>query len=166
MEFPRMRSFCVTLRTAGPALLCFAALGCGGDKLNRVSGKVNFNGQPVPSGMIYFMPDSSKGHTGPTGFANIKNGEYDTSSDGGRGVPSGPVIVSIEGFDTNAPPDKPKTKEEKEAASEESTIKVLFPRWETNWDVPASSSTKDFDVPAEASKGPKKAGPPAGQVNP
>ena len=160
-----MRSFRALFVLSGPALLALLASGCGGDKLNRVSGKVSFNGQPVPSGMIYFMPDSSKGHTGPTGFANIKNGEYDTSSDGGRGVPSGPVIVSIEGFDPSAPPDKPKTKEEKEAASEESTIKVLFPRWETSWDVPASSSTKDFEVPADASKGPKKSGPP-GQIIP
>jgi hypothetical protein len=159
-----MRSFHAAL--VCPALIAFFAAGCGGEKVHRVSGKITFNGNPVPSGMIYFMPDGSKGHTGPTGYANIKNGEYDTSSEGGRGVPSGPVIVAIEGFDPSSPPDKPKTKMEKELASAESTIKTLFPRWETNWDMPAATATKDFEVPAEASKGPIGPQPPAGQIIP
>jgi hypothetical protein len=40
--------------------------------------------------------------------------------------------------------------------SEEATVKVLFPRYETTVDIPTSSFTKDFEVPADAAKGPAK----------
>jgi hypothetical protein len=133
---------------AGPlaALLCAAALGCGGGNSHRVSGKVTFKGQPIPAGMIYFMPDESKGNTGPTGYADIKDGEYDTSAEGGQGIVGGPVIIAIEGIDPAAKPDKADP-------SGEVTAKALFPRYETTADLPRSDSTKDIDVPAEAVKG-------------
>ena len=134
-----------------PALACLLLFGCGGEKIYRVSGKITFKGQPVPAGKIYFMPDGSKGNTGPTGYADIKNGEYDTSSTGGRGAPSGAVIIAVEGTDPSSPPDKPKKGEE---VSAESTVKLLFARYETTADLPSSSSTKDIEVPAEAAKGP------------
>ncbi|HVL12026.1 MAG TPA: hypothetical protein VM529_05645 [Gemmata sp.] len=134
-----------------PALACLLLLGCGGEKIYRVSGKVTFKNQPVPAGKIYFMPDGSKGNTGPTGYADIKDGEYDTDAAGGRGAPSGPVIIAVEGTDPSAPPDKPKKGEE---VSEESTVKLLFARYELKADLPAEASTKDIEVPAEAAKGP------------
>jgi hypothetical protein len=132
-----------------PVLCGGLALGCGGDGTNRVSGKVTFKGQPVPAGKIYFMPDGSKGNTGPTGYADIKDGVYDTSSPGGRGAPAGAVIIAIEGIDPSGPPAKADP-------SGEVTTRVLFPRYETAADLPASSSTKDIDVPAEAARGPKQ----------
>jgi hypothetical protein len=140
------------LRTAAlaralPALACFLALGCGGEKLYRVSGKVKFKGNPVPAGKIYFIPDGSKGNSGPSGYADIKDGEYDTSSTGGRDVPAGPVTIAVEGIDPNAAPDKPDP-------SGEVTTKLLFARYELDYDVPAESSTKDIEVPAEAGKVP------------
>jgi hypothetical protein len=151
------------LRFVVPALLCGLLFGCGGSKTVRVSGKVTFQGKPVPSGKIYFIPDGSKGATGPTGYADIKNGEYDTSSSGGSGATPGPVIVAIEGLDPSAPPDKPKKGEE---VSEEATVKVLFPRYEITFDVPAESTTKDIEVPADAAKGPKGPAGKPGEIIP
>jgi hypothetical protein len=127
-------------------LACGLAAGCGSGT-NRVSGKVTFKGQPVPAGKIYFIPDGAKGNSGATGYANIVNGEYDTSAAGGMGAIKGPMIVAIEGFDPAA-----KGKTEKGDTSGEETVKALFPRYETSYDVPGSTSTKDFDVPAEAAK--------------
>lgn len=147
-----------------PAVLCCGVFGCGSsDGTVRVSGKVTFKGTPVPAGKIYFMPDGSKGNAGPTGFADIKNGEYDTSATGGRNPTSGPVIIAIEGLDPSAPPDKPK---KGETVSEEATAKLLFARYETTADLPKSASTKDIDVPAEASKGPVAPKQPAGAIIP
>jgi hypothetical protein len=135
-----------------PVLAGCLALGCGGDGTYRVSGKITFNGQPVPAGKIYFMPDGAKGNSGPTGFADIRDGSYDTAAAGGRGAPSGPVIIAVEGIDPSGPPPKADP-------SGEVTAKVLFPRYELTADLPKSASTKDIDVPASAAKGPTK---PAG----
>jgi hypothetical protein len=133
------------------ALICCLSLGCGGTG-HRVSGKVTFQGQPVPAGKIYFTPDSSKGNSGPAGYAEIRNGEYDTSSSGGRGVTGGPVIVSIEGFDPSAKPEKA----DKEDKAGDVTAKQLFPKYEVAVELPKGSATKDFDVPASAANPPKK----------
>ena len=146
-----------------PALLCLLPLGCGGDGTHRVSGKVTFQGKPVPAGKIYFIPDGSKGNKGPTGYADIKDGQYDTSAKGGAGAVAGPVIIAIEGLDPNAPPDKPKKGEE---SSEEATVKVLFPRYELSFEMPKESTTKDIEVPGEAAKGPVDAGKKPGEVIP
>ena len=130
-----------------PLLLACLVLGCDGSTTYRVTGKISFMGQPVPAGKIYFIPDGSKGNTGPTGFADIKNGSYDTSAEGGRNAPPGPVIIAVEGIDPSGPPPKADP-------SGEVTAKVLFPRYELPFELPKSSSTKDIEVPAEASKGP------------
>lgn len=143
----------MSCRSSGPllsrivtVLLCSLALGCGGDKTFRVSGTVQFKGQPVPAGKIYFLPDGSKGNTGATGYANIKDGKYDTSETGGKGAIGGPMIIAIEGIDPSGPPAK--------AESSEVTAKVLFPRYETAAELPKAASTKDIEVPADAAKGP------------
>jgi hypothetical protein len=135
-----------------PVLLSCFALGCGGDGTYRVSGQITFQGKPVPAGKIYFMPDGSKGNTGPTGYANIKDGYYDTSASGGKGAAPGPMVIAIEGIDPSGPPPKADP-------SGEVTAKVLFPRYETTAELPKSGSTKDIDVPADAAKGPT---PPKG----
>jgi hypothetical protein len=139
-----------------PALLVLAALGCGGSGY-RVTGKVTFKGQPVPGGKIYFIPDGTKGNAGPTGYAVIKDGSYDTGAAGGAGVAGGAMVVMIEGLDPSAPPDKA------DKAGDVSA-RALFPTYETTADLPKSNTTKDFDVPAEATKGPSKQGGGAGGV--
>jgi hypothetical protein len=134
-----------------PILLSCLALGCGGDGTYRVSGKITFKGQPVPAGKIYFLPDGLKNNSGPTGYADIRDGSYDTSARGGKGATSGPVIVAVEGIDPSGPG--------KADPSGEVTTKVLFPRYEVEAELPKSASTKDIEVPASAAKGPT---PPKG----
>jgi hypothetical protein len=129
-----------------PALLFCLPLGCGGGGTTHVSGKITFMGNPVPAGKIYFVPDASKGNSGPTGYADIKDGKYDTSKTGGKAPVSGPVIIAIEGIDPSGPPDK--------AESPDVTAKLLFARYEMPFDVPKSSTTKDIDVPESAAKAP------------
>ena len=135
-------------------VLCSLALGCGEDKGYRVSGKVSFMGKPVPAGKIYFMPDGSKANSGATGFADIKDGLYDTALPGGHGSPGGAVIIAIVGNDPTGTLDK--------NASPDVTTKLLFARYETPAELPKAVSTKDIDVPADAAKGPKQ--PKTGNV--
>ena len=144
------------------ALACCLS-GCGGgDGTHNVSGKVTFNGQPIPAGQIYFIPDGSKGNKGPTGYARIEKGTYDTSAAGGKPAVSGPVIVAIEGLDPSAPGQK-----QKKDTSGEQTVKALFPQYQTTAELPDEDSTKDFDVPAEAAKRPATGEEvPGGFINP
>ena len=84
-------------RTA--ALACALALvaGCGGeDRLYDVSGTANYDGQPIPAGIIYFDPDDAAG--GTQGFANIKDGKFTTAVDG-KGVRGGKYTVRVSGYD-------------------------------------------------------------------
>src|SRR5687767_1105392 len=107
MEFLPMPhgSRIATLLTRSMLVLCGGLLiGCGGDDLGRVSGKVTFKGAPVPAGQVYILPDGSKGNSGPTGFAPITNGTYDTAASGGKGAVKGHVIIAVEGMDPNPPP--------------------------------------------------------------
>jgi hypothetical protein len=63
------------------------------------------------------------------GFADIKDGTYDTGAKGSQGVGGGPMGVRIEGLDANG--------------------KVLF-QYATSVDLPAEPTTKDFEVPDSA----------------
>lgn len=151
LRFPRA----TVLAGAAAALACCLALGCGGDKTSRVSGKVTFKGQPVPAGKVFFIPDAAKGNKGTTGYADIKDGAYDTGAAGGQGSVAGPVSIVVEGIDPAGP--------DKGEKSEDVTTKALFPKYEIKFEMPAGGTTKDIDVPtpAEAPKGgpPKKGGP-------
>lgn len=126
-----------------PALICSSLFlltvfvaGCGErpPTLYHVSGSVTFNGKPVPAGSVLFEPDTTKGNTGPAGFAKIKDGKYDTR-DGGRGTIGGPHIVRITGLDGIPAEELP-----------EGT--PLFPEYTKAIDLPKQNSTQDFDVPA------------------
>ena len=117
--------------------LTAAVVGCGGDGVARydVHGTVIYNGQPLPAGTIVFEPDSSKGNKGPQGFAEIRNGEYDTSRSG-KGVVQGPQIARVTGYDGHA-------------ATEESPMGTpLFPEYTTSFDVQEGSSELNVDIPA------------------
>jgi hypothetical protein len=139
------------LRLLAPLAVSALLLGCGGGSTHRVSGKVTFKGAPIKAGMIYFTPDGSKDNKGPTGFAVIVDGKYDTAAEGGSGAVKGPMIVAIEGTDPDT-----QGKANKGDPTGEILVTSLFPRYETSIDLPGSDTTKDFDVPAEATKGPKK----------
>jgi hypothetical protein len=141
---PSRRCSVAFLFRAALVVLGGLAVGCGGDGNHRLSGKVTFKGQPVPAGKVYIMPDGAKGNTGPAGYANIKDGLYDTAAIGGKGTKGGPVKIAVEGIDPTPPA----------GAGPDVTSTVLFARYETTADLPDADSTKDIDVPAEAANGP------------
>ena len=67
------------------AVVAAAALGCGGAAYDGparipVSGTVNFEGQPLTEGMIFFVPD---GHEGRQSSAPIGNGKFTIVEDAG-----------------------------------------------------------------------------------
>ena len=128
-----------------PALVCCLSLGCGSEKTYQVSGKVTFKGQPIAVGKIFFVPDHAKGNKGPSGYADIKDGAYDTSLPGGAGSIGGPMTITIQAADPASQPGK-------------STQggKSLFPPYSISADMPKADGTKDIDVPADAVKGPPK----------
>lgn len=136
--------FCLahTLRPVSACLLfllaCCVHSGCGGSSGYHVSGKATFNGKPIPLGKIYFTPDAKKGNTGAAGWADIKDGAYNTAGAGGSPVLGGPTLVRIEGVDGVRIDD------------ERPNGNPLFGYYETSVDMPKSGTTKDFDVPASA----------------
>lgn len=120
-------------------------VGCGGDsgpKRYDLSGTVTYDGKPVPAGTIIFEPDSSKGNPGPQGVAEIRDGKYDTSKNG-KGLIGGPHIVRITGFD-------------RATEDETTTAEPLFSEYKIEVDLPKEGGTKDFEVPADAPKPPKR----------
>lgn len=109
-------------------------VGCGGSDgptRYRYSGKVTFNGQPVPAGEIIFEPDGRAGNKGPQGFAQISNGRYDTGRD--KGSVGGPQIVRLRGYDAVV-------------LDENKPVKILFDNRELREDLPKKDATKDFEV--------------------
>lgn len=145
----QVRSYAAPFATAALVLLSGLVVGCGGDKLGHVSGKVTFGGKPVPAGSIQIQPDGSKGNVGPSGYAEIKDGKYDTQLSGGKAAKPGPVIFAVEGIDPVPPP----------GAAPDVTTTVLFPRYEVSGELPPATSIKDIEVPLTAAKVTRPSGP-------
>src|SRR5262245_45059271 len=102
MIVPVREARCRRRWPAWVAVMAFlTAVGCGGDGPRRyhISGKVTYKGHSIPAGEIIFDPDVTKGKDGVQGFALIRDGEYDTSVRGGKGVGAGPYVVKIRGYD-------------------------------------------------------------------
>lgn len=119
--------------TAGAALLM--AAGCGsGERLYHLSGAITYQGRPVPAGTIVFEPDATKGNTGASGYAKIKDGRYDTKAPECKGTVGGPHLVRILGLDGIA-------------RGELLNGMPMFPEYSTMADLPQEDSTKDFEVP-------------------
>ncbi|MDX1965683.1 MAG: hypothetical protein SFV23_00805 [Planctomycetaceae bacterium] len=77
------------------AVLSFAA-GCGGADgpvRHKVHGAVLFDGQPMKTGIIRFLPDAQT--KGPAGFGGITDGFYEIPSH--EGLVTGRYRVEIEG---------------------------------------------------------------------
>ena len=126
--------------TMAAALL--VALGCGKkDDRTPVAGKATFGGKPIVFGTIEFLPDSSKGHKGPAGVAEIQNGEFD-SARSQSGIYPGPHIVRITGYEEVPVTSTDETKP--------STSKPLFVEYSISADI--KGSPYDIDVP-ESAKG-------------
>lgn len=122
----------------GTALVLGLA-GCGdkGPTTHRLQGTVMHAGKPVPHGVIVFDPDVAAGNRGPQGFATITDGRYDTAARGCRGTAGGRLVVRIDGSEPVAGAEDTTTAE-----------RPLFPTYEDRIEVPAGSSTRDFEVPA------------------
>jgi hypothetical protein len=118
-----------------------AGLGTGcdsGPKLYRVSGKVTFNGKPVPAGVILFYADTTKGNDAPGGYAVIKDGQYDTRNKG-KGVVGGPYRVTLTGAD-GVPV--------KVGGEMKFQGTPLFREYTVSIDLPPEPTVHDFNVPA------------------
>lgn len=130
--------------------LVLTMAGCGGgapEGPNRVAleGAATFDGNPIQAGQITFIPDSSKGNSGPASSASIRNGRY-TTANGGKGVVGGPHRVRVIGFDGNAKPEE-----------ELPDGLPLFSEYEMQLDLPkpdgqTGPATVDVAVPKEAAK--------------
>jgi hypothetical protein len=121
---------------------CVFVSGCGqsGPAMHHISGSITFDGKPIESGRIDFLPDPEKKNDGPQGFAFIKSGKYDTRNEG-QGHAGGPIIVRIEGFDGKT--DNPKWFGNR-----------IFAAYDIPADLPKKDSEQSFDVPASAAKKP------------
>ncbi|MEA1950462.1 MAG: hypothetical protein U9N87_03705 [Planctomycetota bacterium] len=119
-------------------VLTFMIGGCGGPTgppRYEVSGKVTYNGQPVPAGKIMFEPDRSVKNEGPRGIAKIENGQYKTLPD--QGAVAGPLVVRIQGYDGICP----------EGWTGSDFGKPIFRRYDTKVELTPESASIDFDVP-------------------
>lgn len=117
------------------AATLLAAAGCGpqGPARHRVHGTVSHAGTPVPLGRIVFEPDVLEDNRGPQGFAVIENGRFDTAVKHGRGTSGGPMVVTIDGFDTG------------DAGG---TARPLFTGHRERRKLPAEAVEMNFEVPA------------------
>ncbi|MEN6335103.1 MAG: hypothetical protein ABFE01_12640 [Phycisphaerales bacterium] len=137
----RKMCFCVPRALLGlAALLPLLTLGCSGQSgpaTYELSGKVLYNGNPVPAGEVSFQPDGSQGNAGPGCIATITSGQYKTEP--GTGVVGGAYIVRIVGYDGVPVGDSAQGKE-------------MFPPYETKVDLPKEISTHDFEVPGSPAR--------------
>ncbi len=119
------------------ALLLLSAVtiaGCSrpsGPQKYPLSGKVLYQGQPLPRGDLILAPDAEQQNEGPGSFCLIKDGQYATSADGG--VVGGPYVLTITGY---------------ESAGEDS--KPLFTDFQVKVDLPKQGSTHDIEIPDQA----------------
>lgn len=131
---------CSTWRLLALVIPCFVlAVGCDDSDARKyeVSGKVTYDGKPVPKGFITLIPDSEKGNSGPGGGATIVDGTY--QSEKGKGIVGGAYRVEIVGFDGVAG--------QSEDGEELADGKPLFPKYTTTVEFPMDDATKDFEIP-------------------
>jgi len=132
-----------------PGLTLVGCSGCnrqaGAPARIHLSGQVSYQGQPVPAGRIELIPDTSKGNSGPAGYAEILNGSYDTSRRG-KGAVVGPVIAVISGY-SKAP--QVQSLSDEEAAIQTADNSILFRDYRTSIDLQPASTKQDFKVPVQ-----------------
>lgn len=91
-EFPMVRIFSFLL------LACVAAVtGCGGDGRSKVTGTVQYKGQPIKAGVISFIEE---GAVASAGGSAITDGKYELP--GESGLKPGKYSVSINVPDSKA----------------------------------------------------------------
>ena len=90
-----------TPRKVGSLLaLLWAVAGCSAPSdepvRTAISGSVTFEGQPIPTGEIFFQPDADAGNTGPASNADIVDSKYSLPQQ--FGVLGGAYVVRITGY--------------------------------------------------------------------
>lgn len=103
------------------------------DPIYRVSGTITFNGHPIPAGLVFFDPEETEGTTGLQGFASIKDGRFDTATEG-RGVAGGKYTMRILGFDGKT-------------GNEAPLGNALFREYQEKRDLPKADTELDLRVP-------------------
>ena len=119
-----------------------AIVGCGngGPTTYPASGKVTFDGKPVPVGTIRFTPDAEAGNDWKSAVGEIKNGKYSIARNGG--VIGGPYEIVVFGYDGVAFEDGEGTN---------SQGKPLFAPYTVKQELEKEAATIDIDVPAKDS---------------
>jgi hypothetical protein len=125
-----------TLLSLALALLAGCGGSSGGPQRYAVSGTVTFDGKPVPKGSITLEPNAESGNSGPGGGAEIVDGKYNTGVE--KGVIGGAYKIRIVGYDG-----VPVEMEGEKLADGKS----LFSPYETTFDFPQETTTKDFEIP-------------------
>ena len=88
-------------------LACGLLAGCprGAAAISPVSGKVLYNGFPLPGGTIVFTPDASRGESGPIAHGMIgSDGVYQLSTGETPGVAPGKYRVTVRSHVSAAKP--------------------------------------------------------------
>lgn len=133
---------------ASAAVLFMGIAGCGGtaDTFDRhpVSGVVTFDGAPVPRGSVWFEPDASVGNMAPTGFAQIRDGQFQTKPS--ESPVAGRYHVRIVGYDGQGTPPP----EEDWDPDREYPGSRLFSEYTTTIELDPSGGTLELEVPAPA----------------
>lgn len=126
------------------AALALIAIGCGDSGRYRVSGRVTFDGQPVPTGAVTFLPLGGGDRDRSAGFCRIESGQFD--SRGGRSPMEGRHRVMITGFDGNA-----YTSKIGDLVEDHPEGRPLFATHVVEVDIPRAQGTVlDFEVPKTA----------------
>jgi hypothetical protein len=127
-------------RAMAMAWMAGVICGCGSDETRQydVAGTVTVAGKSVPVGTILFTPDRSKDNHGPSGFAQIREGKYDTARDG-KATVGGPHVVRISAYTGVPVADRP-------------SGKPLVADYSTEVDLPPARVVRDFEIPAAAGK--------------
>jgi len=128
------------------ALALFLLVGCGGNRA-AVKGKVTFNGEPVESGNIAFVPAGD----GPRASGEISGGTYSIDADHGPG----PGKHKVEVYWNKKTGKKVGTPGDTEVKMDETRQIIPFKfnaQSELTADVKSGSNTFDFDLKGEPLK--------------
>ena len=80
-------------RCCGPVLLLLLAAGC--SSKGTVTGKITYQGKPLPAGWVTFMPEQGGGAF----TSDIHDGEYKVTK-----VPPGPAKIAVDTPSESGPP--------------------------------------------------------------
>lgn len=134
---PRPRSATFVGGVALTTLALLGLCGCGGSggvDRYELSGAATYGGRPLPAGVMFLQPDTSRGNDGPGTMTEINDGRYQTFA--GKGTVGGPHVVRITGYD--GPP-----------GGETSGGRRLFREYRFQVDLPRHDASHDFDVPGD-----------------